>query len=166
MRSRGTDEPRRRRRDELDRAILAWQRTEASADSLSGESKDAIFNEFRRLQATSEQPAAHATLFLPAARWAWGAALPIVALSMLVGSVLLTQGPFDRGDVVVHQPRVEVTKSGDDVVFVIQNGDRTHRISKSTDPGPTGDQEIFTTSTGRFSDRLDSGAGIVYYRID
>ena len=166
MRPKGKAGTTRKRRDRLDRAILAWQRTESSADSLSEESRDSIFNEFRRLHAASEQPAPHATLFLPAARWAWGAALPIVALSMLVGSVLLTQEPFDRGDLVVHRPRVEVTKSGDDVVFVIQNGDRTHRISKSTNPGATGDQEIFTTSTGRFSDRLDSGAGIVYYRID
>ena len=159
----------RRRADEgLDRAIHAWQRCESSADSLSlsDDSRDAIFSEFRRLHASGEQPGAHATLFLPAARWAWGAAVPIFVLSLLVGSVLLTQGPFDRGELVARQPRVEVTKSGDDVVFVIQNGDRTHTISKSTEPGASGSEEIFTTTTGRFSDRLDSDAEIVYYRID
>jgi len=145
--------------------IQAWQRTETSDGSLTDGSRDAIFNEFRRLHASGQQPSPHASLFLPAARWAWGAAIPIFALSVLVGSILLTQKPFDSGDLVAHQPRVEVTKSGGDVVFVIQNGDTTHTISKSTDPGGVG-KETFTTTTGQFRDRLDSDADIVYYRID
>ena len=152
--------------EKLDQAIRAWHGVKPSTESLSDDAKSAIFNEFRRLHASGEQPAPHSTLFLPAARWAWGAAVPIFALSLLVGSVLLTQGPYDGGALVTPQPRVEVSKAGENVVFVIQNGDRAHTISKSTDPAAGGEGETFTTTTGRFDDRLDSGNEIVYYRID
>ena len=156
----------RRQGNRLNQAVRAWQGTETSADRLSDDARDAIFNEFRRLHASGEQPSPHATLFLPAVRWAWGAAVPIFALSLLVGSVLLTQAPHDGGALVTAQPRVEVSKAGENVVFVIHNGDRAHTISKSTDPAAGGEAETFTTTTGRFDDRLDSGAEIVYYRID
>jgi hypothetical protein len=151
---------------QLDRAIRACHDAEIPSESLSGDARSAIFNEFRRLHASGEQPAPHSTLFLPAARWAWGAAVPIFALSLLVGSVLLTQGPYDGGALVTQQARVDVSKAGENVVFVIHNGDRAHTVSKLTNPAASGEGESFTTTTGRFDDRLDSGAAIVYYRID
>lgn len=151
---------------ELDRAIRACRGAAIPTESLSDDARSAIFNEFRRLHASGEQPAPHSTLFLPAARWAWGAAVPIFALSLLVGSVLLTQGPYDGGGLVTPHSRVDVSKAGENVVFVIQNGDRAHTVSKSADPAAGGDGETFTTTTGRFDDRLDSGAEIVFYRID
>jgi hypothetical protein len=166
MRLKNTTGTRREPGQELDRAIRGWHETNHSPESLSDDARDAIFNEFRRLHASGEQPAPHSTLFIPAARWAWGAAVPIVALSLLVGSVLLTQGRFDGGALVTPQPRVEVSKSGENVVFVIHNGDRAHTISKSTDRASRGEGETFTTTTGQFDDRLDSGTEIVYYRID
>jgi hypothetical protein len=159
----------RKRREEgekLDRAIQAWRGSAPTAESLSGDARNSIFNEFRKLHASGERPAPHATLFLPAARWAWGAAVPIFALSLLVGSVLMNQGPYNGGALVSPQPRVDVSKAGDHVVFQIHNGDATHRISKSESRAAGAEGESFTTTTGRFDDRLDSGSKIVYYRID
>jgi hypothetical protein len=159
----------RRRREEgekLDRAIQAWRGSDPSTESISDDARGSIFNEFRRLHASGERPAPHATLFLPAARWAWGAAVPIFALSLVVGSVLMTQGPYDGGALVSPQPRVDVSKAGEHVVFQIHNGDATHRISKSASRSDGDEGETFTTTTGRFDDRLDSGSKIVYYRID
>jgi len=166
MRPRKATKTNRNRSETLDRALGAWHASEGSSEALSAEARDAIFNEFRRLHASGGRPAAHQSLFLPATRWAWGAAVPILALSLLVGSVLLTQGPYDRGVLVSPHPRVEVSKAGENVVFVIQNGHRSHTVSKSTDPASVGSAETFTTTTGRFDDRLDSGTDIVYYRID
>ena len=165
MRPRKASKAGRGKGEGLDRAIRAWHASEGSTESLSDDTRRAIFNEFRRLHASGEQPAPHSTLFLPAARWAWGAAVPIFALSLLVGSVLLTQGPYE-GQVLVSSPRVEASKAGENVVFVIHNGDRAHTISRSTDPAARGEGETFTTTTGRFDDRLESGTEIVYYRID
>jgi len=166
MRSKTTNKVRHGQGAKLDTAIQAWRASVPSTERLSDDARDSIFNEFRRLHASGERPAPHATLFLPAARWAWGAAVPIFALSLLVSSVLLTQGPYDGGALVSPQPRVEVSKAGEHVVFQIQNGDTTHTISKSASRSAGGEGETFTTTTGRFDDRLDSGSEIVYYRID
>jgi hypothetical protein len=150
----------------LEQAIRAWNAGDVRAESLSEGARDAIFKEFRRLHASGERPAAHAPLFLPAARWAWGAAVPIFALSLLVGSVLLTPGPYPPGQLTSSQTQVDVTKAGEHVVFLIHNGNQTHTVSKSTNPAGGAPGEIFTTTTGRFDDRLDSDSQIVYYRID
>lgn len=166
MRSRKPSKTRRGQGERLDQAIQAWRGSAPSTETLTDDARDSIFNEFRRLHASGERPAPHATLFMPAARWAWGAAVPIFALSLLVGSVLMTQGPYDGGALASPQPRVEVSKDGEHVVFQIQNGNTTHTISKSTSRSAGNEGETFTTTTGRFDDRLDSGSDIVYYRID
>ncbi len=61
-------------------------------------------------------------------------------------------------------PRVEVLKDGEEVVFVIANGRRSHQVSRSTRPDRGG--EVFRTTTGEFRDRLDSEAKLVFYRVD
>jgi len=166
MRSGKPNKTRRGQGEKLDQAIQAWRSSAPCTETLTDDARDSIFNEFRRLHASGERPAPHATLFMPAARWAWGAAVPIFALSLLVGSVLMTQSPYDGGALVSPQPRIEVSKAGEHVVFQIQNGNTTHTISKSTSRSAGSEGETFTTTTGRFDDRLDSGSEIVYYRID
>jgi len=147
----------------VDQAVAAWRASEGAGERLSPETRAAIYRESR---AAIARPRAHAPLFVPVARLALGAAVPVLVLSLLAGSLLMSPTPTRQGTLVARAPRVEVEKTGGEVVFLIHNGSRTHRISKSSVPAAGEGAQSFTTTTGRFSDRLESDSPIVYYRID
>jgi hypothetical protein len=150
---------------ELDRAVEAWRAGRSADEGLSEAARARILREART--ASTVERRVLRPLFLPLPRLALGGALPVLALSLaLVALVALqgdlrTVGPAGRG-----HTRVEATKSGDNVVFVIRNGSRAHTVFRSAEPGAFGSEPIATTASGRFHDRLAGDDSIVYYRID
>jgi hypothetical protein len=96
------------------------------------------------------------------------AVAPLAVLSMLVGSILLSQGTLRHADPVMPASpvRVDAAKIGDEVVFRIHNGGREHTVSRSEIPRHFDGGPSVEVSAGQFRDRLDSESRIVFYRID
>ena len=61
---------------------------------------------------------------------------------------------------------VQGSKINGEVVFRITNGGRPHRVYRSSSPKADAERELLTTTTDRFSDRLEGTTGVVYYVID
>ena len=150
---------------ELDHAIAAWRRAEVPEPRLSEQARAGIVRQARTAPGAG-RPDALRSLFVPTSRLALGTAVPLGALSALLAVVLVLQGGVVPGDLAKGGPRIEATKVGSDVVFVIRNGERVHTVSKSSDPGQFGPHAQVRTEAGRFRDRLDESSPIVYYRID
>ena len=149
----------------LDRAIRAWREAEPTRSELSDATRRRVIDEVgsaRRQIGVRPQ----ALLFVPARRLALAAALPVVALSVLIASWLW--GPTGRlaPGAPTDVPRIEASKQAGDVVFVIANGGRPHRVSKSLRPNGLGAAEVITVTEGQFRDRLEADARLVFYRID
>ena len=150
------------RPNDLERAVAAWKATERTA-ALSEAARRRILNQSSALRQSRQIPGPVSSLFLPTSRLVLAGAVPVAIVTLILGGALLQQ-VGSGSDPSNHVPRVEVTKSGGEVVFLIANGKRSHRVSRSTRPDVTG--EVFT-SRGEFRDRLDSEAHqIIFYRID
>ena len=152
--------------DDLDRAIAAWRRAGVPDARLSDQTRAGILRETRMAPGPSNRLESLRSLFVPTSRLALGAAVPLGALSALLAVVMVLQGQMVPGDSATGRPRIEATKVGSEVVFVIRNGDRVHNVSRSSDPGQFGPEARVPTESGRFRDRLDEDSHIVYYRID
>ncbi|HXV77178.1 MAG TPA: hypothetical protein VD788_12745 [Candidatus Polarisedimenticolaceae bacterium] len=157
----------REKSDQLDRALAAWHRSGAESPRLGDRARRAALAEAARARSTEALPAPFSSLFVPFGRLAVAAATPVVILSLMVGSVLLSDGALHRDTGIATSPtRIDAVKTGDEVVFLIHNGSRRHTISKSEIAHDFAAEGSVTVTTGQFRDRLDSGAEIVYYRID
>ena len=112
---------------------------------------------FRRLEA----------LFSPLARWAAFGAVPVVA-SAVVASWLLFAGPGAVPTAPeIADVSVSALKVGDRVVFTIGNGGRSHRVVRTSSPASiSGPGETMAVEDGTFSDCLQDGSDLVFYRID
>ena len=161
---RTNDESRR----ELERSIAALRRTGAPESRLSESARAKILREVRQARRDSTVRAPLGSLFVPTARFAFSAALPLAALSIVLAVVLSVPQGVNRLPVETRSTatQIEATKLGTEVVFVIRNGGTAHSLREASDPLRFGQDLPVRQVEGRFRDRLDQDPGIVYYRID
>lgn len=149
----------------LDRALDDWRSAGKSPERLSGPARQRILDAVgesgeRRVRFESPAP-----LFVPVRRFALATALPLVVLGLAVGYFLLPGsgvGPAADG----AAPLLLASRQGNEVVFVIANGDRPHRVTRTDDPSLPEAGEPVEVEQGVFRDRLESDAKLVFYRID
>jgi hypothetical protein len=143
----------------LDEAIRASRIRAGASETLSGECRSAIFAE---VTGPGPAPRRLRGLFTPWRRVALGGAIPLALAAVLVGWTALEW----NGGISPSIPSVDTAKVGDHVVFTIANGDREHVIVKSDRPDRFDRSAAAKVTDGSFSDRLDSGSDLVFYRID
>jgi len=141
----------------LESSIERWRRQGGREERLSHERRTGIL---RRVSAEAA-PAPLVPLFVTSRQWAAVAVTPVLVLTLALGYLGLSGSDRGAGDATVR-----VTKQGGDVVFLIANGTRDHRVYKSTTPAGRDSWKAYTTTTGSFRDRLHSDADLVFYRID
>ena len=146
----------------LDEALGQWRESPLPKESLSEATRARILDGVRRQEErTWVEPLA--ALFLPAPRFALAAGLPALALTLLLGYSLI---PSQLGGGVDPAPtRLQATKQGNEVVFLIANGQQTHTVSVSDKAHVVQSPETFTV-TDSFRDRLQSDSDLVFYRFD
>jgi hypothetical protein len=91
--------------------------------------------------------------------------MPLLLLLLMAGYMMSPGGGVEiaaNGEV----PRLEAVRQGDEVIFKIANGDRSHTVRKSNSASDLQDSESVVVTDGAFRDRLDSGGDLVFYRID
>jgi len=143
----------------LEEAIREWRCEQRPEERLSGTARQRILATAR--EAGEQRRPSFASLFLPS-RLAWTAVVPVLALTLALGLQFVS-----RPEVQEAGTHVAVMKDGDDVVFVIANGRRLHRVYRTEgQAGPSPQGEPFAVTDGIFRDRLDSDANLVFYRID
>ena len=141
--------------------FLAAARDRSAGETLSAGSRDTILNGIDRSCHAEE---ALPRLFTPTRRIVFAGALPVVlAAALLVG--------FDQGVQPPVAPaagatRVAAVKQAGQVLFTIDNGGRSHVVSRSTSPERSADAQRVTVRGGAFEDGLDDQADLVFYRID
>ncbi len=142
----------------LDRAIRASR--ERGAERLSGAARQAVLS---RATAAREPLRPFRRLFPPLGQMALAGALPVLLAAV---TALAWVSGIPRKSPHVVDPTIQVSKVGDQVVFTIANGDADHRVLKSGRPDVFDPAAATPLSDGSFSDALDSGADLVFYRID
>ena len=90
---------------------------------------------------------------------------PIRKITRIVLAVLVSYGTLTGTGPDGIAPRLLASKQGDEVVFVIANGERTHSVSRLSRPVER-QGEAMVVNDGTFRDRLSSDAQLVFYRID
>jgi len=151
------------RQRNLDRAVSAWRDAEASlpAERLSAGARANIRVLARQaVPADADIDRPLARLFLPLARMAAAAGVPVLILAVSFGWIL--QG----GSRPETSLSIEISKIDGQAVFDIANGGRLHRVYKSTSAGKMGSEDLFATVRGSFSDKLEGDENLVFYRID
>jgi len=146
----------------LDEALAAWRGSPLPQESLSDATRGRILDGVRRRE---ERPWIEplAALFLPARRFALAAGLPALALALILGYSLI---PAELGGGVDQTPtRLQVSKQGDEVVFLIANGQQTHTVSVSDKAHVVHSRTTFTV-TDSFRDRLQSESNLTFYRFE
>jgi len=142
----------------LNRAIAEWQGSGSSDEALSGHARSRIVDETLD---PARDPAAPASLFVPARRLALAGVLPVMlgaALVLLLGHA----GTY----VTSKAPRLQVEKRGGQVVFNIANGQKSHYICKSNVPNKFDCGRGVQVRNGAYADTVNDGSDIVFYRID
>jgi hypothetical protein len=152
----------RHRKDALEQALGDWRAADRRPEKLSVPTRERILEAATREGNRQVRFDLPAPLFLPARRFALAALLPLVLLSVALGYFLVPAGPGEAPGA----PRLMATRLGDEVVFVIANGDRPHRVTKASDPRGFDSGEPVAVEQGVFRDHVDSGANLVFYRID
>jgi hypothetical protein len=147
----------------LERALSDWHAAEVDDGQLSAPVRARVMD---AIKGGGETRVSYQTpLFLPLRRVLLAAAAPALVLALAVG-YLMTPG----GGAVIESPaqatNLDVIRQGDDIVFVIANGNTTHRVYKSTAINDLGAAEPVEVSNGVYRDRIDPQAGLVFYRID
>ena len=142
----------------LNRAIAEWQGSRGGDDALSGHARSRIVDEALD---PARDPAAPASLFVPARRLALAGVLPV----MLGAALVLLLG--HAGTYVTSKSlRLEVEKRDGLVVFSIANGQRSHYICKSNVPNKFDCGRGVEVRNGAYADTARDGSDIVFYRID
>ena len=146
----------------LERALADWRAARKSPERLSGPARERILDAVGREESRRVRFELPSPLFLPARSFALAAVLPLVVLSLGLGYFLLPGAPALEDPA----PRLLASRHGDEVVFVIANGDRRHSVVKGADPRILEDGVAVDVEQGVFRDRLDSDTDLVFYRID
>ena len=155
-----------RKRSLLNEAVADWRRAVAPArESLDDATRARILDAVSRRPAAQPRPAPLASLFVPMRRLALAGTVPALALTMLLAWVLLP-GTATVPNVDTDGPTLQASKVGGEVVFVIANGGKLHRVYRSSSPEADGDARLFATTDARFQDRLEGDERLVFYRID
>lgn len=148
----------RKRYPDLDRSLAAWHGADEAAESFSHAAREGVLHAGA---GRAPAPAPLAGLFLPVRRLALAGVLPVLLLSAMLGYLTLP----GTGEPAEVPGTLTAQKQGNQVIFVIANGDRSHQVLRSEEPDFKG-ATAFTTSNGRFVDRLEGGPDLVFYRID
>jgi len=148
--------------DSLDSAIHAWK---AASEQLpeagfSAGDRATLIARIRTDRTENLEKKPIASLFLPFGKMLGAAGIPALLLAVTFGW-WIGQGNEPQAPLMIHS-----SKSGGEAVFTIANGGKTHRVYKSHALRGTSQQELFTTTTDAFSDQLNDGNGVTYYRID
>lgn len=140
----------------LRQAVEAW-RAEAPVERLSERARGRILRDVVR---PDPDRSPWIPLFPPVRRLALAAAVPALVLAVLVSYGTLIGTGTDG-----IAPQLLASKQGDEVVFVIANGDQSHRVSRLARPVER-HGEAMVVNDGTFRDRLSSDSRLVFYRID
>jgi hypothetical protein len=106
-------------------------------------------------------------LFTPTRKLAAAWALPLALAGTLFLGLPRTSGPGGGREGASPVPTtVHVSKDGDRVLFTIANGDRNHRVYRSTTPDRFDPGVAMRVTGGEFVDRLDDRHAVVFYRIE
>lgn len=155
----------KRRMPELERALEEWRLQRPTGPKLSQPARARIFRDAMRSRGSRKQIEAAVPLFFPARRLALATALPLVLISMMTAYLFLPSGPIDSA-ADGGAPILRAVRQGDEVIFTIANGGGEHLVRKSNSPKELANAEAIVVSDGAFRERLDSGADLVFYRID
>ncbi len=145
-------------------AVADWRAAETGGETLGGPARDRILHSVADSRSARPERVV-GSLFLPFGRLVLAGAAPVMLVAVLLGWVALPRGvdpaapAGSEAAVTVH-----VSKRGGDVVFVLENGGRAHRVTRSTSPENGG--ESIVVERGSFRDDLTGGADLVFYRID
>jgi hypothetical protein len=143
----------------LDRAVADWRRNGGIEEILSAHARARIVDEALD---PAHDPAAPASLFLPARRLALAGVLPV----MLGVALVLLLGHAGNFVVTSQSARLTIEKRDGQVVFNIANGQTSHYVCKSKVPDRFDCEHGVKVRNGAYADSVRDGAGIVYYRID
>jgi len=142
----------------VSRAIAEWQGSRGSDEALSGHTRTRIVD---GALDPAHDPAAPASLFVPARRLALAGVLPV-----MLGAVLVLLLGHAGTYVTSRSPRLTVEKRDGQVVFNIANGQKSHYVCKSSLPNSFDCGQGVKVQNGAYSDSVHDGSGIVFYRID
>ncbi len=143
----------------LDRAVAEWRRSGGTDEILSAHARARIVDETLD---PAHDPAAPASLFLPARRLALAGLLPVmlgVALVLLLGHAGTYVGTS-------QSPHLTIEKRNGQVVFNIANGQKSHYVCKSKVPDRFDCERGVKVRNGAYADPVRDGSDIVFYRID
>jgi hypothetical protein len=142
----------------VDAAIASWRQAGRGTETLSPSSRADLF---ARVSAGGPELSGTATLFPPVRRWALAAGIPLV-LTCGLAWLAEREGESPRPGL-----RIQATKQGEDVVFTIADGRRVHRVVRSETPERfDSESAVRVRSGGSFRDDAETGADLVFYRID
>lgn len=152
----------------VDQAVKMW-REACPTESLSATTRSRIVRQALRPQEPSSRLAPLATLFMPTPRLAFGVAAPAILLTFglgywLVPEMARTAAPVPQAVRAVGMT-VETVKTEGEVIFIIANGHRSHRVYRSVSADNLQGMEASATSEGKFRDGLE-GPDLVFYRIE
>jgi hypothetical protein len=150
---------------DLDRALSDWRRDRPSDGGLSQPARANIMRAALEASARPRRIEPQIPLFFPVRRLALATALPTMLLCVIAGYLLLPGAVVEPAGGPAGTI-VQTMRQGDEVVFVIANGNTTHTVRKSNDPRSLSDGETFTVSQGSFRDRAEDDSDLVFYRID
>ena len=108
----------------LEKAIAEWQGSRGGDESLSGHARARIVDESLD---PSHDPAAPASLFLPARRLAWAGAIPVL-LGLAFTLVLKHAGTS------TFEERIMAAKKDGQVVFTVADGGKMHYVRRASTP--------------------------------
>ena len=145
--------------EQLDRAIAELRTSSESAQERLSEG-------FRgRILEASQRPGYEIrpmpSLFLPTKRLALAGGLPL-ALS----AALLVVFAYLRTPTISPVVGVQAAKQGDQVIFTIANGGKSHTVYKSNIPVHFERGSRIRIENGSFSDLATGGPDIVFYQIE
>jgi hypothetical protein len=150
---------------DLDRALGEWRRSGPAKGRLSQPARASVMRAALEAREHPRRIEPQIPLFFPLRRMALATALPAVLLCAIAGYLLVPGAVMEpaadsRGTIV------QSMRQGDEVVFVIVNGNTPHTVRKSHNASDLSAGETLTVSRGSFRDGLESDSNIVFYRID
>lgn len=147
----------------LNQAVEAWRDAEVQEEPLSAPARERILD---AVKGGGETRLSYQTsLFLPFRRIALAIAAPAMILALTVGYLVVP--PADTGGQSPAQvTNLDVLRQGEEIIFVIANGQSTHRVYKSSEISGLQTAEPVEISNGVYRDRIDQQADLVFYRID
>ncbi len=152
-------------RRSMDALVDEWRNGEnRRTEHLSPGARHRIVSEALRPSSARRAMPALSSPFLPFSRWALGAAVPAMILAVVLG---IWAEPRQQDQLAaVGDTRIQVSKEGGEVVFLIANGKPSHQVYKSDAPYGFRSSAPQQTRNGRYRDGLSGGPDLIFYRIE